>query len=526
MTRESVFGRVGSIFVLVLCGLWTACGGSSTPGTAIVAIAKTQNPLVAQYSLSTNCAGQAMVEFGPNTSYGRSTALYGMVAGSTTNILVAGMRASTTYHMRATYSCNGSTYTSQDQTFTTGPLPSSRFPSLVVNHPNPSLSSLENPGIELLDTLDAGPNSGIMKAVITDRDAHPIWYYDTGVAQGLWAFDYKLLPNGHLIFNIAKALQPGTILREVDLAGNTIREMSNPVLAQKMHNVGFHFTFTQYHHDILPLDNGHLIVLGNYTVPYTNLPDYQGVTNVLGDAIVDLDPNWNPVWAWTTFDHLDVRRHLNGLPDWTHSNAVVYSPNDGNLLLSMRNQSWILKIDYENGTGSGNILWKLGYKGDFTLTPTNQPIDWFSFQHYPWIIGQNGPQTTLAIWDNGDSRVLNTQGQTCGFPPHPSCYSRATIFGVNESTMVSNLNWFYLPQVPLLGDAYSFFGGSIHQLENNNVEFDVNAPLGSSTLGAQIQEVTQTANPQVVWEMSIGLPLYAYRAYRIPSLYPGVSWQY
>src|SRR6516164_4756720 len=94
MTRESVFGRVGSIFVLVLCGLWTACGGSSTPGTAIVAIAKTQNPLVAQYSLSTNCAGQAMVEFGPNTSYGRSTALYGMVAGSTTNILVAGMRAS------------------------------------------------------------------------------------------------------------------------------------------------------------------------------------------------------------------------------------------------------------------------------------------------------------------------------------------------------------------------------------------------------------------------------------------------
>ena len=472
-----------------------------------------------------------MVEFGPTTSYGRSTAWYGTggsSGGGTANILVAGMRPSTTYHMRSTFSCNGTTYTSQDQTFTTGPLPSSTpFPSLVVNRPNPSLSSLENPGIELLNLLDSTtiPTS-IQKAVVTDRDANPIWYYDVGVAQGYWPYTYKLLPNGHMIFSITKLVTQGTTLREVDLAGNTIREMDTGVLGSKMQKAGFGFAITGYHHDLLPLDNGHLIVLGNYFVPFTNLPDYPGVTNVLGDAIVDLDPNWNPVWAWTTFDHLDVRRHLNGLPDWTHSNAVVYSPNDGNLLLSMRNQSWILKIDYENGTGSGNILWKLGYKGDFTLTPTNQPIDWFSFQHYPWIIGQNGPQTTLAIWDNGDSRVLNTQGQTCGFPPHPSCYSRATIFGVNESTMVSNLNWFYLPQVPLLGDAYSFFGGSIHQLENNNVEFDVNAPLGSSTLGAQIQEVTQTANPQVVWEMSIGLPLYAYRAYRIPSLYPGVSWQY
>jgi Arylsulfotransferase (ASST) len=66
-----------------------------------------------------------------------------------------------------------------------------------------------------------------------------------------------------MIFNIAKALQPGTILREVDLAGKHTR--------------------------------------------------------------------------------LDTR-------------TVVYSHDDGNLLLSMRHQSWILKIDYENGTGSGNSL--------------------------------------------------------------------------------------------------------------------------------------------------------------------------
>ena len=449
MTRESLFVRSSSIFVLALCGLLTGCGGSSTPATPIVTISKTQNPLVAQYSLSTNCAGQAMVEFGPDTSYGRSTAWYGTPGssgGGTANILVAGMRPSTTYHMRSTYKCQGSTFISQDQTFTTGPLPSATpFPSLVVNRPNPSLSSLENPGIELTDLIDAGAATSTQKAVITDRDAHPIWYYDVGVAQGYWPYTYKLLPNGHMIFSITRSVTQGTILREVDLAGNTIREMDTGALGSKMQQAGFGFQIKGYHHDLLPLPNGHLIVLGNYSVPFTNLPSYPGVTDVLGDAVVDLDPNWNPVWAWTAFAHLDVNRHPNGLPDWTHANALVYSPNDGNLLLSMRHQSWVLKIDYNNGTGAGDIIWKLGYQGNFTLMPTNQPIDWFSFQHYPWVIGQNGPQTTLAIWDNGDNRVLNTQGETCGFPPAPFCYSRATIFQVDESANVATLEWYYLP---------------------------------------------------------------------------------
>jgi len=527
MTRESLFVRGASLFVLALCGLLAACGGSSTPATPIVAIAKSQNPLVAQYSLSTSCAGQAMVEFGPDTSYGRSTAWYGTPGGSgggTANILVAGMRASTTYHMRSQFKCNGSTYTSQDQTFTTGALPSTTsFPSLVVNRPNPSLSSLENPGIELTDLIDAGGTTNTQTAVITDRDAHPIWYYDVGVAQGYWPYTYKLLPNGHMIFSITRSVTQGTILREVDLAGNTIREMGTGVLDSKMKQAGFSFAISGYHHDLLPLDNGHLIVLGNYTVPFTNLPGYPGVTSVLGDALVDLDPNWNPVWAWTAFDHLDVNRHLNGLPDWTHSNAVVYSANDGNLLLSMRHQSWVLKIDYENGGGSGDILWKLGYQGDFALTPSNQPSDWFSFQHYPWIIGQDGPQTTLAVWDNGDNRVLNTGGEICGVNGNPNCYSRATIFGVDESAMVAKLNWSYQPGP----GAFSFFGGSINQLENENVEFDANAPvLGPFHAGAVVEEVTQAAEPQIVWTMTVNFPQYAYRAYRIPSLYPGVSWQY
>ena len=67
-------------------------------------------------------------------------------------------------------------------------------------------------------------------------------------------------------------------------------------------------------------------------------------------------------------------------------------------LFSLRHQSWVIKIDYQNGTGSGNVLWRLGYQGDFALAQGSDPSLWFSFQHFPSLISQNGAQTTIAIW--------------------------------------------------------------------------------------------------------------------------------
>jgi arylsulfate sulfotransferase len=506
--------------IFSLCGLTLACGaGLNQTPPPVGAVASTQNPLVAQYSIVSGCPGPAMVEFGPDTSYGRGTAWYSIPGHyQRSNILVAGMRASTTYHMRSHVQCFGNELTSADLTFTTGPLPSTPFPTLKMSRPTPSLSSTENPGIELIDIIDASQN--LIQALFTDRDANPIWYYDVG--QGNSPYTMKLLPNGHLIVSISRPADD--ILREVDLAGNTIREMDVTALARKMQAAGFDFVSGSYHHDLAPLANGHLLVLVNFTKEFTDLPGYPGTTHVLGDGIVDLDTNWNPVWAWNSFDYLDVNRHLNGLPDWTHSNALLYSASDGNILLSMRHQSWVLKIDYSNGTGTGNIAWKLGYQGDFSLTEGDDPSLWFSFQHFPSIISQSGPQTTLALWDNGDNRVLDDSGTICGSAPSfVSCYSRATIFQIDESAMVANLLWADRPGY------FSVWGGSINQLSGGNVEFDINAgvPTPDGNAASEVQEVSQTSAPQVVWQMDIlPAPSYAYRAYRVPSLYPGVAWQY
>jgi len=520
MTGVPVPVRFWMVLFLLGSSLLIGCGDATLAEPPTVAIAATKHPLVAQYSFSSRCKGQVRVNFGRDTSYGRSTSWYATPGvASKLNILVAGMRASTTYHMSSEFQCNGTSWNSPDQTFTTGPLPSSGWPSLTVARPTPSLSSSENWGVELLDLVNLSGTGGIMQALVTDRDGQPIWYYDVGNDQGNWPYTFKLLPNGDMIFSITKYQSGGTILREVDLAGNTIRELDVDALAQKMQEAGFSFQITGYHHDFVPLANGHLIVLGSYSKDFTDLPGRPGTTSVLGDGIVDLDPNWQPVWAWSAFDHLDVNRHLNGLPDWTHSNALLYSPSDGNLILSIRHQSWIIKIDYQDGSGRGDILWKLGYQGDFAL-PTDDPSQWFSFQHYPWILNQDGSKTTLAVWDNGDARVEDTAGHLCGSSPAvPSCYSRAQIYQIDESTRTAQLLWQDLPGL------FSFWGGSINQLANGNVEFDANSPLGEP-FGSQVEEVTQKANPQIVWEMTIGLPVFAYRAYRIPSLYPDVSWNY
>jgi hypothetical protein len=338
-------------------------------------------------------------------------------------------------------------------------------------------------------------------------------------------FVFKLLPNGHIILMISEPT--ATVIRELDLAGNTIRELDTGTLGTKMQAAGFDFSPDNYTHDVTPLANGHLIVVTNFT---RNVNIQNVSTPVLGDGLVDLDENWNPVWAWNSFDYLDVNRHLNGLPDWTHSNALVYTPSDGNLLLSMRHQSWVLKIDYNNGTGTGNVLWHLGYEGDFSLTQGgvpafDEPSIWFSFQHFPSLISQNGTQTQLAIWDNGDNRVLDGNGDICGVSGGPACYSRATVFQLDESAMVADLVWNTLPGP---GD-FGVWGGSVNQLGNGNIEFDLNAanpPVGPN-IASEVQEVTQSSTPQVVWKMDISpITATAYRAYRVPSLYPGVNWQY
>lgn len=483
------------------------CGYNTFSLPPVSAIAATSNPLVAQYSIRHVQPGfTAWVEFGIDTNYGRQTSI--MQDSSTTpgihtmNILVAGMLPQTTYHMRVHADWTGGSWVDQDQTFKTGAIPSSMpLPQVTASRVSSLAAASPMAGVELLSLAPANPAG--LSAAVTDLSGNIIWF-----CPGT-ALPIKPLNNGHFI------VVAFSDLLEIDLACNTIRDVSLQQMNQSLQAHGYSFPpLNIFHHDVLVLPNGHWIALAQITKDFNNLPGYPGTTGVLGDVLLDIDPNGNVVWAWSAFDYLDVNRHLLGFPDWTHSNAHMYTP-DGNLLLSMRHQSWILKIDYANGTGSGNVLWKLGWEGDFTLLG-GDPSQWFYAQHYPNILGINGPQMTLAVWDNGNLRI-DSSGAACGSTPSaPACYSRATVFQVDQSTNLATVIWEDLPGF------YSFWGGSIVQPSNGDVEFDMTDPVDTDS--SQIMEVTQSPNPQIVWQMNIG-GANAYRGYRIPSLYPGVTWQ-
>jgi arylsulfate sulfotransferase len=487
------------------------------PGT----VSTTNNPLVAQYSIVIPDGGKAKIEFGPSTSYGLDTWTQPAPSGGgAVNILVAGMRASSAYHMRAIVDLSdGTQFQDVDHTFQTGAVPADRLPQITIQTPG---TLTPNPGVELLMLISPSAlTTDPLTELVTDLQGNVIWYYDldpTGTIKAA-QFPIKPMPNGHLLVN-ASLVGNGTglpgVLREIDLAGNTIREMSVADLNNRLAAAGLNLSFNAIHHDFAFLPNGHIILLVNRTRDFTDLPGYPGTTTVTGDALVDIDQNWNPVWVWDTFDHLDVNRHPRGLPDWTHGNAVIYSADDGNLLFSSRHQSWVIKIDYEDGKGNGDILWKFGYQGDFTLD-SGAPAAWQYGQHDIQILSASTAGIfTLGAFDNGYIRVLDDSGALCGTTGEPACYSRVPFFQVDEATHTAHVIWedSNLP--------YSAALGSIELLANGDVEFDEGI-LPGSPLDSHVREVTQEANPQTVWELDVTGQA-GYRIYRIPSLYPGVQW--
>jgi arylsulfate sulfotransferase len=500
-------------------------------------VTPTNHPQVALFSIAIPALAEARVEFGLDTSYGRFTSYVAAPAGGgPVSILVAGMLASSQYHMRARIQYgDGRWSTTPDQVFTTGALPSGILPTLTAA---PSPGGSPSPGVELVNVIDP-----IGISVVSDLEGNILWYYDNAVDKswGGYAFPIKPLRNGNFLASITNLYMPNvttlnSVLREIDLAGDTVqgpkgpRELTlaslNAALSQMKTPQGSVVQALCYSHDVLPLWNGHaiLIVQQQKLVTLTQPPG-PGQFLVLGDALVDLDENFEPVWVWSTFDNLDPERHpyeFNAANDWdwTHCNAVQQA-GDGDLLLSSRSQSWILKLRYQGGQGDGAILWKLGYQGSFALAGGDQ-TQWFFAQHYPHVLTAAGEEiTSLSVFDNGNDRCNATSGG-CGAGAAPP-FSRGAIFKIDETALTAAVAW----QYPL--NQYSFWGGNVVLLPNGDIEIcasepvPIGAPPPTTDTPSQVVELGPISNPQIVWQMTVTSGA-AYRSYRLPSLYPGVIW--
>lgn len=499
------------------------------------AVTSTANVQVASYTITPPATANVSIQFGTDTTYGLNTWQQPSASGGgPVTILVAGMKMNTAYHMRANIVfADGTQFNDIDHTFTTGTVPAAQLPQITVTTPTPG--SNPQPGVELLDLIGVANPS--MNGVVTDLQGNVIWTLQPTVPAGHFFSPLKLMPNGHFLAVIADQGEDGnnTAMVEYDLAGTVISTFTSAQLSTALstatcagcqgHTIG------GMHHDFAVLPNGHMIVM------VSEKADVSGVT-LTGDLLVDLDQNQNPVWVWSTFGHLDPTRLPLSPTDWTHTNAVVYTPDDHNLMISMRNQDWVLKIDYNDGAGTGNVLWKLGYQGDFTLiqngAPTTDPSLWFYGQHDINVVSQKSAGVfSVTLFDDGNNRVLNNNNDNtsiCGTGPvAPQCSSAAPILELDETAKTATIQFRSIPPnytTPPTVVEFAAFGGSSRLLANNNLEYDLCglAAPGTQTLN-NMSDILEVAQPSgdIAWRMQLS-GNYAYRSFRIPSLYPGVQW--
>jgi Arylsulfotransferase (ASST) len=387
-----------------------------------------------------------------------------------------------------------------------------------------------------------------------NRGGNPVWYYSN--PELLQSEMFRPLSNGDFAVLHYKAIaivgKDGTVKKVIEL---------DDINSQMVGNFGW------FHHDLIQIQEGRwkgaIAVLGatgnDVTFPPVSGPvdsnDYlsydlfdstEPVTiGLLGDGIAVIDPETGELlWSWTVHgthnDSISVdpenlpytRWGLSKYPakigiDWTHSNALLHGVDEGGdfFWLSMRQQSWVVKVDVE----TGKIAWRFGYGGDFELVddidspyPNPVSIENFSYyQHSPeWAAHQDGRYDFL-MFDNGNLRPRPAEN------PYDVSYSRAVRYILDENSMRAQQIYDYGSSNP--SSAAHFYSPGV-------CDFDL-MPDGNSTLltvGFGTNDnifVTQLSYPDStpLWRLESVAPgegrEYIYRAIYFPSLYE-TTWQY
>jgi arylsulfate sulfotransferase len=528
-------------------------------------VASTANPLVALFSAPSCAAGSTMrVKFQQQSNQTPPTLTNYMPCQPphTMTFEIAGMYPSTTYTMFAETNTGGVITNGPTVTFKTGALPSTiPFPTFTVSIPaGPSTDTSDS--LLLLDPVSftGAPNYA---DVATDLSGNILWYYYASPPQGIVMT--RPLSNGTILtIQTGTSWTPGVsdrqTLRQIDLAGNIIRETNTGIISQQLlalgatdggpcsavakpAPVGAGCLDTFNHDAIQTLPNGYTAV--NLDIEKIFPAGTQGDTSglpvdIVGNMIIVLDTNWQIVWYFDAFQHdggapqLDINRPAvlgetvvaNGFPvfllgpgiapqgkDWLHGNSIYYWPSSGDLIWSVRHQDWVVKIDYNNGAGTGNILWRIGPCGDFTFNNIyNDNWPWFSHQHEVDI--EDGGSGALTLFDNGNTRH-SLPGASSGCVQglgHGN--SRGMALNFSESSMQAT------PVISADLDQYSTGDGSAQLLGDGDYFFLAGYVLTSTTSedSYAIELLPKAGTDTGTQVLNIEGPG-SYRAWVMPNLY-------
>lgn len=543
-------------------------------GTNPVVVA-TSNPLVALFS-SPGCAegSQMRVVFQQKSQITPATVTNYLACRGTASTMtfeIAGMYPSTGYQMYSETLTKGTTTNGHKVSFTTGALPTDvSFPSYTINVPAGANTDTAQKLI-LYNPHQFG-SGAIYANTATDLYGNIMWYYAPSPPQNVILG--RPLVNGTMLviqsgeaWNASPKLQ---LLTQIDLAGNIIRETNAGIIAEELTAMGSPDTalcsaiprpapagsacLDQFHHDaIQTLPDGNTMVLASIEkiFPAGTQGDTSGLpVDILGDILIILNSNWQPIWYFDVFDPAGGGNGYPQMPisrpavlneicrvnqddcpamyllgkgiaplgrDWIHANSLYYWPEDqfgnqGQIIWSSRNQDWVFKVDYQNGTGSNQIDWVMGNGGDFAfINNDDDPWPWFSSQHEV-SIQANTATGAISCFDNGNTRLSSPPlglGSDCG----NDCYSRGMVLSFDETSTPMTVT----PQMSDSLGVVSSSGGNAQLLTNGDWFFaavDVRStasnvatyvievdPIAGTLGGTQVLNI-ETAEGYRAWQMS------------------------
>ena len=486
------------------------------------AITPTSNPLIALFSAPPcESGGQFRVavrrQGAQQVTY---TPLDACHDSRSNNVYVAGIRADSDYHVRAEVVNGDDVKPGSWMPFHTGLLDGD-FPPISVHNNRPGESSVSDP-VLIHSVASVG---GAKRPFATDMDGNLIWYLSAP------EFLTRVLPGGRLLVlsegaNSVNDMRRLQIVREVDLAGHIVRETNVGRIAEQLEGRGIHSDCKKggrecvsgIHHEAIRLPNGHTLIIAGLerTFPAGTQGSKEPV-DILGDLVIDLDEDFQVTAVWNAFDHVDLKRASRadskckggsgsgGCPPifladeangWLHSNSLNYIPATGDFLISMPEQDWVLKIDWRDGMGTGQIQWRLGEGGDFAAV-ANDPSPWFSFQHDAGFepVGSN----LISVLDDGHARKKK----------NPAANNRGQIWKLDEArhtaTLMHNAD---------LG-VYSIAVGSAQSLKNGGYTFEAGFINPASVYSRAVET---SPDGKVVYVQQVQ-GVVVYRSFRVADMY-------
>jgi hypothetical protein len=325
----------------------------------------------------------------------------------------------------------------------------------------------------------------------------------------------SIAPTGSDYLVYETGLTPGQGLTVVNQWSMQAANAQAPITGQQ--------PLIDWDHEAIRLPNGWTAIIGSEEMMVTNAaqcPTAEYPTNycdVVGDKIVVMDPAGTVEWVWDSFNPAqfpylnrpavlgetctpgtnNVKCPISLAPvaqDWLHANSLWYDPKDGNLVVNLRNQDWIVKVAYQNGTGNGSVVWRLGNEGDFTMAATNVPSPW---EDHPHDVTSPNPGV-YSMFDNGNGRHASSEGA-----------SRGLVYDIHEAAREVTGIHVYPVKV------YSPSAGSAQLLTNGNWMFLAGRPEDAA--GIYSEEFEFAPNTLVpLWTEQLPEQ---YRVIRLSSLF-------